>query len=189
MRDVVRGANTGTEPVTVAELKANGRIDGTTDDTLLSGFITAARSEVEEFTRRMLIRGAVVYHIRGGDLPRFLDGVTLPWVPVIALTAVSYIQTSTGTTVSLSLSDFVLRAFDDAAFVVPAAGKAWPFDASQLMIAYTCGYAAADIPAPLKQSILWRASQFNANREGGVPISDDAVTAALLGPWRVRQFG
>ena len=44
------GEATGSEPCTLAECKSQLKIDFSTDDTLLTALITAARLEIEKYT-------------------------------------------------------------------------------------------------------------------------------------------
>ncbi len=49
---------TVTEPVTLAEAKAQCRVEFDTDDQLISGYITAARQYVEKFLNKPLVQEA-----------------------------------------------------------------------------------------------------------------------------------
>ena len=53
---------TGTEPITINELKLYLKIDYTTDDTLLTELITAARQQAEEFCNRSFIAQTIDYY-------------------------------------------------------------------------------------------------------------------------------
>ena len=54
MREVIRGAITGAEPVSIVEAKASARIETDIEDLLVYGFIRTAREEAEAYTRRAL---------------------------------------------------------------------------------------------------------------------------------------
>jgi uncharacterized phiE125 gp8 family phage protein len=191
MRDVIRGAITGAEPASLTEAKLQFRQDQATDDTLIPTLISAVRVAAEQYTRRALVRGAIVYAVRGEDKPCLTGGIVLPWVPVISLTSLEYIQYSTGSTVALTLSDFTLHAYDDHAFVAPKPGLAWPTDVYELRIAYTCGYQATDIPAAIKLAVMVEVAKQYRDREGpdAKDLDHSPAFYALLSPWRVGWFG
>ena len=154
MRDVIRGAITGSEPITTAEAKLQARIETTADDSLLAVLIPAVRAAAEQFTRRSLVAGSYTYAVRGNDKPVFRDALPLPWVPVTALSSLAYISASTGATIALSASDFVLRNYEGFAFVAPVVGAMWPTDSEEVRVTYTCGYAQADVPVDIKLALL-----------------------------------
>ena len=126
MRDVIRGAITGSEPITTAEAKLQARIETTADDALLAVLIPAVRSAAEQFTRRALVAGSFTYAVRGNDKPVCRDALALPYVPVTTLASLAYISASTGATIALSASDFVLRNYEGFAFVAPVALVPFP---------------------------------------------------------------
>jgi uncharacterized phiE125 gp8 family phage protein len=188
MRDVIRGAITGAEPITTAEAKLHARIDTAADDALLSVLIPAVRAAAEQFTRRALVAGSFTYAVRGNDKPVYRDALALPWVPVTTLTSLVYITPSTGATIALSASDFTLRTFEGFAFVAPVVGNTWPTDAEEVRVTYTCGYAQADIPVDIKLALLLSFAEWYDQRADVEQRTIGKASRALLTPWRVRWF-
>jgi len=189
MRDVIRGAITGAEPITTAEAKLQARIETTADDALLAVLIPAVRSAAEQYTRRALVAGSFTYVVRGDDKPVCRDALALPWVPVSALTSISYIQASTGATVALTVGDFELRTFEGFAFVAPIVGRSWPTDTEEIRIEYACGYAQADVPLDIKLALLLSLAEWYGQREDVEQHTLGKASTTLLWPWRVRWFG
>jgi uncharacterized phiE125 gp8 family phage protein len=188
MRDVIRGAITGAEPITTAEAKLQARIETTADDALLAVLIPAVRAAAEQFTRRALVAGSFTYAVRGNDKPICRDALALPWVPVTVLTALAYISASTGATVALDAADFTLRTFEGFAFVAPVVGNTWPTDAEEVRVTYTCGYAQADVPVDIKLALLLSLAEWYGQREDVEQRSLAKASRSLLSPWRVRWF-
>ncbi len=188
MRDVIRGAITGAEPITTAEAKLQARIETTADDALLAVLIPAVRAAAEQFTRRALVAGSFTYAVRGSDKPICRDALALPWVPVTALTSLACVSESTGATVALSTSDYVLRSYEGFAFIAPVVGKSWPTDAEEVRVTYTCGYAQADVPVDIKLALLLSVAEWYGQREDVEQRTLSKASRALLSPWRVRWF-
>ena len=188
MRDVIRGAITGAEPITTAEAKLQARIETTADDALLTVLIPAVRSAAEQFTRRALVAGSITNAVRGNDKPICRDALALPWVPVTALTSLAYVSACTGATIALSASDYALRTFEGFAFVAPHTDKIWPTDAEEVRVTYTCGYAQADVPVDIKLALLLSFAEWYDQREDLEQRSLAKASRALLSPWRVRWF-
>jgi uncharacterized phiE125 gp8 family phage protein len=188
MRDVIRGAITGSEPITTTEAKLQARVETTADDALLAVLIPAVRAAAEQFTRRALVAGSYTYAVRGNDKPVFRDALPLPCVPITALTSLAYVSASTGTTVALTTGDFVLRNYESFAFVVPVVGRNWPTDAEEVRVTYTCGYAAADVPVDIKLALLLSLVEWYSQREDVEQRTLAKASRALLAPWRVRWF-
>lgn len=73
-----------TEPVTLAEAKAQLRVDHTDEDTLIAQYIKAARQHAERFTGLSLAAQTVQLVYTGEDLT-----IPLPLSPVASITSVT----------------------------------------------------------------------------------------------------
>jgi uncharacterized phiE125 gp8 family phage protein len=170
-----------TEPVSLAEVRAQARIDATTDDPTLAGYIVAARQYVEQATGRALLPQTFELTL-DGFLPWAIE---LPRAPVSSIVSVSYLDAA-GATQTVSASDYILDATRLAPQLTPAFNKVWPATrgtAGNVKIQFIAGEAQP--PAPLRAAILLLVAQWNENREA--PPENPAVDA-LLAPYRINYL-
>lgn len=178
------------EPVTLAELKAQCRVEHSAEDDLLTAYGIAARQQCESILERALITQTWA---------RMLD--CFPWSeielgkpPVQAITSISYVDTA-GATQTLSSSAYVLDPTgEEPGFVLPAYSYTWPTTldtAGAVTITFTCGYgAAAAVPDAIKTWIRMRVATLYRFRESiGAGMSMQEVPSrhldGLLDPYRV----
>lgn len=171
------------EPIDLNLVKTHVRVDGAEEDTLLQGFIAAARASVEAYTRRCLVARVVEFH--RDDLP---SRIMLPAAPVQSVDAVS-IEDGDGVVTSLPEGGWRLLGHLTPAYLVPAAGTYWPSAGSRIeggvRIQMTVGYGAAqDVPGDLRTALLLYVAHLYQNREGGLPAGDrmPLTVTALLAP-------
>jgi uncharacterized phiE125 gp8 family phage protein len=132
-----------TEPVTIAEAKAQLSIGASDDshDTELASMIAAAREEWERDTSIALITRTLEHR-----LPKFLSTVVLSVRPAIAISSVTYVDT-TGTTQTVASSSYYLDGdevrFLDA-FVKPDVQER----SEAVKITYTAGYGSDSRACP-----------------------------------------
>lgn len=167
------------EPVSLAEARAQARIDHVVDDASLAGYILAARQWVEQVTGRALAVQTLEL-----SLDSFPCGaITLPRAPVASITSITYTD-SAGVTQTVPATDYLLDAARPIPVVVPAYGKAWPAsrgDAGNVKVRFVAGEAQP--PQPLRQALLLLVSQWNEEREA--PSANPAVDA-LIAPYRLH---
>lgn len=138
------------EPVTLAEVKLQCRIDGTDDDALITSLITSARQSCEHMLGRSLMTQTweVV-------LDAFPDtDIELPNPPAIAITSIKYIDAITANEVTLATNQYSLDKDSEPAWVMPAYGVEWPSTlgvANAVRVRYTAGYAV--VPEAIKNWI------------------------------------
>lgn len=178
------------EPVTLAELKAQCRVEHSAENDLLTAYGIAARQQCESILERALITQTWA---------RMLD--CFPWSeielgkpPVQAITSITYIDTA-GATQTLSSSAYVLDPTgEEPGFVLPVFGYVWPptlDTAGAVTITFTCGYgAAAAVPDAIKTWIRMRVATLYRFRESiGAGMSMQEVPSrhldGLLDPYRV----
>lgn len=172
------------EPVTLDEARAQLRLDDdqTEENTLISGYITAARSFVEETTARRLITQTVdrvLDRFPAATFPLFVANVQ-------AIESITYIdadgneQTLPATAYRFDTTRGYLQAVDS-----------WPDTADQInaaTIRLTVGYGdAASVPQPIKQAILLLVSYWFNTREAASETTIKTAplaVAALLAPYR-----
>jgi len=180
------------EPVTLAEAKAHLRIDGSAEDTLISSLIITSRLHIEAALGLALITQSWSYFIdawpAGPTQP-------LPLRPVQAIAAVRlYAADESLTTVA---PDTYL--LDGAATPTRLVRKAtvWPRPsraANGIEIAFVAGYgaAAANVPAPIRQSVLLLIAHWYEHREpveiGSSRVSVPPMVSELLQPYRAVRL-
>jgi uncharacterized phiE125 gp8 family phage protein len=172
-----------TEPVTLDELKAQVRAEGSDEDAYLTSLIAAARQLVEVQTRRALITQTwrlTLDYFPGGT-------IDLTKVPVQSITSVVYDDTA-GTAQTLSASDYVLDADAEPARLYPAYSLIWPTTRAMpksVRVTFVAGYGAASaVPQWAKHAILLTAAHWWMNREpvSELPLREVPLSArALLG--------
>lgn len=157
------------EPLLVAAVKDQSRVDFTDDDAYLGTLIAAARDWFELRTGRQLVRATWNLWldgfptgndprpgsygvVRGGQLPAafpqslYRDGrFWIPRPPLWQVNSVTYVD-ATGATRTLTANvDYIVSGQKDPAFIAPAYGRPWPVARPQLQavqIAFDSGYAA-----------------------------------------------
>jgi uncharacterized phiE125 gp8 family phage protein len=154
-----------TEPVTLAEVKAFARIDGTTEDTLITGFITGVRGQMESYLRRALIEQTwAVQMDHWPDSP-----IELPMPPLISITSVVTIDEDDTETTYASTNYFVHTSSEPGELILRDDVTA-PNNTDRYFggykITYKAGYgtAASDVPQMIRDGIKLWVTEFYENR-------------------------
>ena len=150
-------------PVTLAEAKANCRIDGTDEDTLVNGLIAAATAHVESRTGRSIIER--VYDV---TFDAFADEMILPVGPVLSVDEVAYLDT-TNATQTLASSAYQVDNTNSPHRIIREPGASWPAASQRknaVTVTVTVGYDT--VPPELKQAILLLVGDWYRNRESTV---------------------
>lgn len=184
------------EPLTLDEAKAHCRVDGATDDALLTALVQVAREWCEGVTERALVTQTWRLTLDAFPLdPRDpCAPIRLPRPPLQAVTSVQYVD-ATGATQTLDPAQYVVEPGTLPGQIRLAYGAAWPMTRRQpgaVTITYTAGYGAAatDVPAALRQAMLLMIGDLYANREAqliGTITSANPAADALIGGYRYRE--
>jgi uncharacterized phiE125 gp8 family phage protein len=146
--------------VTLTEAKAQLRITGTSEDTLVQGLIDAAVAQLDPGLGGWLGRalGAQTWEYRLNGFPWPDKPIFLPYPPLVSITSVKYDDTS-GTEQTLALTTGY-RLFGQGGLtkvcLMPPVSGCWPqsrFEPESVRIRYACGYSTT-IPTPVKQALL-----------------------------------
>lgn len=151
------------EPVTLTEAKLHQRIDLSTDDDLIEMWITAIREHAEHLTDRTL--APTTYRLYLDAFP--FDGIEIPRPPLTAISSIQYYD-SAGVLQTLDGADYYLDDAQEPSWVLPAYGTIWPSTysvANAVMVNFTAGYTAENIPRALKAYLLASLGTCYANRE------------------------
>lgn len=175
-----------TFPVTLAEAKAQCRIDGGDEDALINGLIAAATDYVEQYTGRAIM--AQTWKL---TLDAFSDAIVLPKGPVQSVTSVQYYDTDG---VERTATNYTLDNSSDPAWIVRNAMYSWPTTQSAVNvvnITFVAGYSV--VPPSLKHAILLLIGDWYRGRENTVlgnnqPAEMPHAVTALLSNHRSFTF-
>lgn len=179
------------EPITLAELKAQAAID--TADTSLDGLcaiaIAAARAKAENYTGRSLVT-----QTWDQTLDAFPSAeIELLRPPVASISSVSYVDEA-GATQTLNNTLYTLDTTTFPGWLLPAVDTEWPAtreQANAVTIRYVCGYGeASSVPADIRAWLLMTAAFLVNNREafdatGKLIDIPSRFVDSLLDPYRV----
>lgn len=186
-------STSGSEPVTLAEIKAMCRVDAdiTADDTLLTALGKAARSQCEHLTDRTIV--AATYERSLDAFPE--DGIQLAWPHVASITSVQYVDAA-GTLQTLSSALYTLDSREHPGWVLPAEDTEWPTTldtANAVRVTFTTRWADGGNdawPEDIKNWILMRAAtayKFREQVAAGMSVAElpRGFGDGLLDRWRV----
>lgn len=148
-----------TEPLTVEEVKEFARIDGTEEDTLISGFIQAARINCEAYLGRSLINQTITMKMD------FWPGevIELPRPPLVSITAVEILDEFDNATTYASSNYYIITESIPGQLVLKR-DVSWPFNSNRdhmgYQIRFVSGYGSSisDVPKPIREGLkLWTA--------------------------------
>jgi uncharacterized phiE125 gp8 family phage protein len=163
------------QPVTLAEIKANSRIDHTEDDGLLLSILDEVLSLVEdEFHIMAATQQYALY------LDAFGYEIDLPLHPVRSVDSITYESSGTQT-----VSDTVYEVDLVGGRIRPLSGQSWPSVDSvynPITVTFTVGETAA--PESLRRAILSLVSHYYENAEASAPLK---LTEIPYGPERLLQ--
>lgn len=151
------------EPVTLTEVKAHLRVDGSDEDTILGIYISSAREWGERFCRRVFCTStwALTLH----EWPE--EAIEIPNPPLASVTTITYVD-GAGAVQTWSSSEYTVRTAVTPGLVIPKYGYSWPSHRSSkdaIVVTYVAGQAQADIPTPIKVGLLQLIAHWFENRE------------------------
>lgn len=171
------------EPVDLDEVKRDQRVTTSSEDTLIDGYIAAARMYFERYTGRQL--QLATYELRLEDAPAVVTArpfqvglIELPKPPLYAVLGITLTSSESPETVLVEDTDFEVEAprgpYARPGFVRPLSGSSWPSASGGLRIRYQAGYGPqpGDVPELAKRAIGFIAGhfyKFRANVYEGAP--------------------
>ena len=182
-----------TEPVTVAEAKAQLRIDGNAEDTLLASLLITSRLQIEASLGLALITQT---------WRQTLDGfpgcgtIELPVWPVQSIDAVR-VAAADGSFSAVAAAAYEQDVASRPARIVRSAAGAWPATgkvSNGVEITFTAGFGdtAADVPAPIRQALSMLVAHWYEHRDpteiGGSAPGIPAAVSGLLEPYKVKRL-
>lgn len=176
-----------TEPVTLDELKALARIDGSEEDTLLSSLLVAARIHIEQTFGLALINQEWSYFLNEWPASHELR---VPRSPVQSVSALR-VYDSRNVATTVDAADYYAVVSPRSIRLEGRSGAVWPNPGRRtngVEIAFGAGFGAEayEIPEPIRQAILvlaawWFDEQIPA---AGHTLSAPPAVLALLSPYR-----
>lgn len=182
------------EPVTLAEAKVQCRVDSdlTTEDTLINGFITAARIAVENIARRALV--TQTWELVLDDWPD--SPFEIPRPPLASIVSITY-KDENGVQATVSSADYVVDTDSAPGRVALKSTASWPtvtlYPIAGVRVRFTAGFgAAAAVPWTYKLATLLLVGHYYENRaaietSGAMPKEVPFGVEALL--WQDRAMG
>lgn len=174
----------GSEPVTLAEAKAQCHVTSSDHDTALNLYIAAARDYIERYTGIRLVEQTVAF-----SRATFRARMVLPVAPVQSIASIEY-QDADDAEQTLASSVYDFRGADTLRPIITLAeGQSWPTvysDAEAVTVTAVVGYA--EVPEALKHACLLLVAHWFHNREGvGGEKEAPFAVQALLENFRVFQ--
>jgi len=147
------------EPVTVAEMKDYLRVDTTTDDELIAALITAAREEIEDWTRRKFLTQTWDYFPQRFPSANY---ITVPFGNLKTVTYVKHSDTDNVVTTMTAGTDYIVETNGDqhGRIVLPY-GETWPsgpfYPSNPIIIRFVCGWTTrTSVPGKIRTAIKLR---------------------------------
>lgn len=201
----------GVDPVSLSEVKTYLRIDGSSDDVMLTNFISAATRLVESWLNRRLITQTWDFWLDAfpneTKLDRLRDGVTegalseylsqkkFISIPYFPLQSVTYLKTYDDANVDYTMSsaDYFVDTVGEPGRLSLKNATSWPTTflrpVNGVQIRFICGYGAAgsDVPQAIRQAIQELVGGFYSKR-GCEDSSIPSSIMAILAPYRVVRI-
>jgi uncharacterized phiE125 gp8 family phage protein len=178
------------EPLTLAEVKSHLRLDGTVEDTLLTGLIAAARQYLEATAGLAIITQTLRFYL--DDWPR--DGlIQLPIAPLQSLESVT-VYDAAGNPLAVPLSGHVLDAAASPARLFlptqPLSSRA--LNGIEIDVVAGFGNTGADVPDTLKRAMLMHVALMYELRGAVSPDMQPAAVPTgydrLVAPYRAVRL-
>lgn len=159
------------EPVSMAEARAQCRVDHLDEDLLIQGLIVSARQLVERETQRSLVSRTL--RASFDRFPAAGGAIELTGGPVTAISSVAYTDDA-GEAATLTSDDWIADLTADVGRLWPAYDTVWPTARRMpgaVQVTYVAGYAASDDELQkLRQAILVLIGAWYDQRDGERPI-------------------
>ncbi|MEK4035642.1 hypothetical protein WOC76_05270 [Methylocystis sp. IM3] len=175
MRPVLIGAP-ATEPVSLTEMKAWLREDGSEEDQLIQALVVSARMTLEAYTRRFFVTQS--WRVMLDTWPRG-SLLRLPFSPFQAVSAIRVYDPG-GFAQTLSPDSYLAPPASDGGCLVFTSAPPPPCRiADGIEIDFSVGYGASpnETPEPLRRAIMVLATHWRENRGDD---GDDALPKSVL---------
>lgn len=173
------------DPITLAEAKAQCRVDLDDEDDLITGYIAAARRWCEKIDRRAYLTQTWQLWL---DAWPAGNEITLRKPPLQSVSSIVYYDDA-DTATTLAASNYYVDTVSEPGRVVLRSTASWPSttlrDANGVCVTFVAGWAAAaDVPQPIRQALRLIVGHWYENREaaslGAVSREIELGARALL---------
>jgi hypothetical protein len=191
------------EPITIAEARAHSRIDLATENAVVQGMITAARTEIEAYLRCPLL--PTTYRLFLDEWPATTDKgwwdgtrdgsiystqpayIEIPMPPLRSVTHVKTYDDSDAAT-TWAASNYFVDTVSQPGRLVRRTGATWPTTtrvANGIEIQFIAGHAGtpASLPAPIIAATQMLTAHLFENR-GDADAPMPAIIRNLIAPYR-----
>lgn len=184
------------EPVTLTEVKAQLRLDGTTEDTFLTSLIARARKYIEETElNRALITQTWDYYLQSWPGKNYIE---IPLPPLQSITSIKYTD-YLGVETEFTSSNYILDTAAEPGRVYLKWDKSWPSVSLQvvngIVVRFVAGYGSSEsaVPEPIKQGLLLYIGSLYENRENNMVGNVQQLQLvfgadSLLNSYRIRPI-
>jgi uncharacterized phiE125 gp8 family phage protein len=153
-------------PISVAEAKAQMRVEGNDDDTIIERLVNAAVAFVDV---QGVLGRAMITQTWGEWLAPNPSTVMLSLGPVQSVSAIKYYDID-GVLQTATLADFNVFGTPNRITITPKTGKAWPVTQTRddaIKIEYVIGYGASStsVPQTVRHALLMLVAHWYENRE------------------------
>lgn len=166
------------DPVTLAQAKAQLRVTDTSQDVLIKLLIPAATKFVQSLVQRAFMTQTLEW-----VLPHWRTRIHLPVAPVTAdaIHSITYVDWVTQAPVVLDPSLYVVQTVGDSVAIIPKFGTIWPivfsFASEPIVINFDAGVDdPADVPENIQAAILLQLRHLFTMGENNLSLRRDVVT-------------
>lgn len=178
-------STSSTEPVTLAQAKLHLKMDDiSTDDTLITSLITAARQRAEKTLNLDIVEKTWDYKLAAFPA----DEIAVPNAPVKSVTSIKYIDDA-GVEQTVSTDVYAVHPSDVSPTIYLKYDQDWPAARAQedaVTIRFVTGFTT--VPEPIRAAILMIIASMYEHRSGaltGVMITKTPqAPEMLLAPYR-----
>lgn len=165
------------DPVTLAQAKAQLRVTDTSQDALINVLIPAATKLVQSLVQRAFMNQTLEW-----VLPYWRSRICLPIAPVTAdaVNSIVYVDWISQAKVTLDPSLYVVQTEGDSVAIIPKFGTIWPivfsFASEPIVINFDAGADnVADVPANIQAAILLQIRHLYSMGENNLTLRRDVV--------------
>lgn len=168
-----------TKAVSLGEAKAQLRITGTTDDTLINRYIDVATAWAEAYTNRKFLTATCTDYL--DDWPKIIRP---KWSPLLTVSSLKYYDTN-NVEQTWGASNYQVEIDTEPGRIAPVTNVDWPelYDMmNPITLTYTAGYGteASDVPQHYRNGILMLVGHLYENREASAEVAINTVPYGVL---------